>query len=110
MSSPQDQSVVRHGLNTSERPASLSSDEARCVQGVIKKVGILQRQLPAPRKRKLMELLENSVRTDEGIRDEFTRKIFRLGRKNVFDDFDELSPEGKKRVLGEIDDNVRFFT
>jgi len=108
MSSPQDQSVVRHGLNTSERPASLSSDEARCVQGVIQTVDDLE--LSAPRKRKLMELLENSVRTDEGIRDEFTRKIFRLGRKNVFDDFDELSPEGKKRVLGEIDDNVRFFT
>jgi len=108
MSSTQDQSVVRHGLNTSERPASLSSDEARCVQGVIQTVDDLE--LSAPRKRKLMELLENSVRTDEGIRDEFTRKIFRLGRKNVFDDFDELSPEGKKRVLGEIDDNVRFFT
>ena len=100
--------MVRHGLNTSERPASLSSDEARCVQGVIQTVDDLE--LSAPRKRKLMELLENSVRTDEGIRDEFTRKIFRLGSKNVFDDFDELSPEGKKRVLGEIDDNVRFFT
>ena len=86
----------------------MSSDEARCVQGVIQTVDDLE--LSAPRKRKLMELLENSVRTDEGIRDEFTRKIFRLGRKNVFDDFDELSPEGKKRVLGEIDDNVRFFT
>ena len=107
MSSPQDQSVVRHGLNTSERPASLSSDEARCVQGVIQTVDDLE--LSAPRKRKLMELLENSVRTDEGIRDEFTRKIFRLGRKNVFDDFDELSPEGRKRVLGEIDDNARFL-
>ena len=82
------------------------SDEAQQVKDVVKNVGVLE--LPAPRKRKLIELLGNSVRTDEGLCDDFTRNVFHLGKLTVFADFDKLSREGRARVLLEIDDNVCF--